>query len=409
LITKPESRYYYGYVIVAICFLYFALIMGLTTSFGVYFSPLIEDMGWSRTATSGAFSLNGIVLGVFGIAGGWLNDKLGPRKVLPLLGIISAVGYFLVSQMTAIWQFYLFFGFFVAMGINVYVPCMSTIARWFVQKRSLMSGIALSGSGIGMIVLPLLINWCISLYNWRVSIVILSAAMLIISVLAMIFIRNSPEEKGLRPYGSEITSEVKVQRETESVTVNQALRSKSFWLFFLSLACYGFCFVAFQVHIAVHATDTGISSTGAASVLTAMGVAMVIGQLIMSPLGDKFGSKRMYIVGLCCIVPSILVIIFARELWGFYIFALLLGLAFGNCSTQESPLAAWLFGLGSHGTLLGIFAFSFTIGSATGPLVFGAIYDNFGSYQYAFWLAFAVSILALFFALFLRRTVAKKA
>jgi len=382
--------------------------MGMSTSFGVFFSPLIEDMGWSRTATSGAFSLNGIIGGIFGIIGGWLNDRLGPRKVLPLFGLVSCIGYFLVSQMNAIWQFYLFFGFIVGMGINVFVPSMSTIARWFVQKRSFMSGLAFSGAGIGMIVLPLLINLCIKLYDWRLSLVIMSCAMLFVSLLAIIFIRNNPAEKGLLPYGSDSAANENVQHDINSLTVKQALQSKSFWLLFISLVCYGFCFASFQVHIAVHATDTGLSSTSAASVLTAIGIAMLAAQISMGSLGDKFGYKKMFITGLCCIVPSVLIIIFARELWGFYFFALLLGLAFGNCTTQESPLVAWLFGLASHGTILGIFAFSFTIGAALGPLIFGAIYDANGSYYYAFWLAFVLSILAVILSLFLRRSITPK-
>ena len=130
--SKP--RFFYGYVIVGVCFLLFVSIMGLASSFSILFKPLIDEMDWSRTVTSGAFSVNNIVVGICGIIGGWLNDKLGPRRVLPVFGILSIAGCLLLSQMHYIWEFYLYFGLLIAMGGNVFVPALSTVARWFEQK-----------------------------------------------------------------------------------------------------------------------------------------------------------------------------------------------------------------------------------------------------------------------------------
>jgi MFS family permease len=135
---------------------------------------------------------------------------------------------------------------------------------------------------------------------------------------------------------------------------------------------------------------------------------MIVGQLGLGGIGDKIGYKPAYIYGLLFIVLAIFTIFFARDLWLFIVFAALLGLAFGNCSTQESPLVAWMFGLGSHGTLLGIAAFSWTCGASLGPLVFGAIYDAQGNYQSAFWIAGIMSVAAVITSLFLKRAVKGK-
>jgi len=105
---------------------------------------------------------------------------------------------------------------------------------------------------------------------------------------------------------------------------------------------------------------------------------------------------------------SVLIILFARQLGYLLVFAAVLGLAFGDCATQESPIVAWLFGLSSHGTILGVCAFSWTVGGAVGPLVFGAIYDAQGSYQYAFWIAGILSITAVIMAYLLKIPAARE-
>jgi len=397
-----RSSHSYGYVVVSVCFLIFMTTMGMATSFGLFFQPIIEELGWTRTAISGAFSLNGIIGGIFGIAGGYFNDRFGPRFVLTLFGLFTVIGYLLVSKMIEVWQFYLFFGVIVGVGLMVYVPIMSTVAKWFEKRRSLMSGIAFSGQGFGLLVFPMLINWLIRSYNWRMAVVIISMIILLVTILGLVLLRNSPgysgASKGVNTGKPQFN--VPVKKKTSGV---DAIMTKEFWLLIVVLFCYGLCFVAYQVHIAVYAIDSGISSTNAAMILTVLGAATIFGQIIVSMLGDIIGYKKTFIVGLMCITLAILTITLSHQIWGFIIFAILLGAAFGNCSTQESPLVAWLFGEENHGTLLGIFAFSFSCGGAVGPLVFGLIYDLLGTYNVAFYIAGVLSVLAIVLSLLLNR------
>jgi MFS family permease len=127
----------------------------------------------------------------------------------------------------------------------------------------------------------------------------------------------------------------------------------------------------------------------------------------MGSIGDKIGYKRAFLVGIVCIIVAIFTLMVARQLWVFYLSAIFLGLAFGNCSTQESPIAAWLFGLASHGIILGIFACSFTIGAAIGPLVLGYMYDVTGNYKYAFWIAAALAIVTVILTAYIKQIAAE--
>jgi len=93
-----------------------------------------------------------------------------------------------------------------------------------------------------------------------------------------------------------------------------------------------------------------------------------------------------------------------KELWAFFFFAVFLGLAFGACSTLESPMVAWLFGLASHGVILGFTSFGFSIGAAIGPLLFGYIYDVKGNYQLAFLVCAVLAIFAFILTIFIKST-----
>lgn len=168
---------------------------GSIYSFGVFFKPVLTEFGWSRASTSGAQSLNLVLMGGFGILAGKLSDRFGTRLVLTVCGFLLGLGYLLMSRVGAIWQIYLFHGVLVGIGMSgTFVPLMSATARWFIRRRGLTSGIVASGIGIGMIMMPLVANLLISKYSWRTSYFILGLiALVLITTLAQ-FLRRAPSQ-----------------------------------------------------------------------------------------------------------------------------------------------------------------------------------------------------------------------
>jgi MFS family permease len=400
---KTHTRFFYGYIIVIISFLVMMVILGLQTSFGIFFKPIIDALGWTRTVTSGAFSLSQIAGGIACIVLGWLNDKYGPRVSVTLVGILSVIGYLLMSQIQAVWQLYLYYGILIGAGVGVFAPIPSTVAKWFFQRRSMMTGIVFAGTGFGMLVFPPLINWLLSSYDWHLTLIVLSIIIFVVSILAAVLLRSDPSKVGQVAYGADSIKSEGSEFNYGSFTLKEAMLTKEFWLFCLALLCYGFCFFALQVHIAAYATDRGISPGDAATIMAVIGGATIVGQIGLGSIGDKIGYKKAFLIGVICITIAVFTLMAAKQLWAFYFSGIFLGLAFGNCSTQESPIAAWLFGLGSHGVILGVFACAFTVGAAIGPLLFGYVFDSTGSYQLAFWIAEVFSIAAIVLTLFLRQ------
>ncbi len=400
-----RPRFFYGYVIVIISFFSMMVILGLQSSFGIVFKPIIEDMGWSRAITSGAFSLNQMVFGICGIGIGFINDRVGPRVAVTICGLFSVLGCLLMSQVQAIWQIYLFFGVLVGVGNCVYVPLLSSISRWFVQRRGTMSGIAFAGAGFGTLILPPLATWLLALHDWRWVFVFMSIIIFVFCVVTAQFLKKSPGQ--VIQISQSTDKSIKTPVLEHSFSFKEAMHTTQFWLFAVAFTCYGFSFSSLQLHVVPYATDVGISAAGAATILTVMGAAALAGQFFWGSIGDKIGFKRAFLVGMILALLAAIVIMPARELWAFYIFAIFLGLAFGNSGTEESPLIAWLFGLGSHGTLLGFFEFSFTIGAAIGPFMFGYIFDYTGSYQLAFWIAGILSTACVILTMLIKKTERK--
>jgi len=343
--------------------------------------------------------------GLLGIVMGWLNDKLGPRVVMTLCGFLLGIGYLLMSQVNAIWQIYLFYGVLVGIGMSgVFVPLASTIARWFVKRRSMMTGIVMVGMGIGGFIGPPVASQLISACEWRISYVIVGGLVLVVVILVAQLLRRDPSQKGQVPYGENKEGERGSKVSTEGFSLGEAVYTRQFWQVFAMQFCQAFCGFAILVHIVPHATDLGISAATAANILATISGFSIVGMVLLGSAADRIGNRRVYIVCFILMSASLFGLMPAKEVWMLYLFAGVLGLGFGSIAAVTSPLVAQLFGLASHGLIYGVLGFGFSIGGAVGSLLTGYIFDLTGSYQIAFFICGIFSVIALIFTATLRPT-----
>ena len=209
MIERKRPSFFYGYVIVAVAFFLMLIMWGAYYSFGIFFEPLLAQFGWTKAMTSGAFSLSFFLTGILGVLAGKLTDRFGPRVVMTVCGFFLGLGYLMMSQIGAIWQLYLFYGVVIAIGMSgAWVPLISTVPRWFVKRRGMMTGIVTSGTGIGTIIFSLVASRLISDHGWRLSYVIVGSGVLVLLMLAAQFLRRDPHQIGQLPYGrSEVNGE----------------------------------------------------------------------------------------------------------------------------------------------------------------------------------------------------------
>jgi len=408
LTGSKKPSFFYGYVIISACFLMMVVWWGTYHSFGVFFESLLVEFGWTRAMTAGAISLNNIFFGLFGIVIAKLCDMVSPRIIIGACGFALGLGYLLISQVSTIWQLYLYYGVLIAIGMGAYIAILPIVTRWFVRRRGLMTGVVFSGMGLGTVIFPPLASRLISIYDWRLSFIVMGIIALVMIVLAAQFLKRDPRQVGQLPYGE---SEVKLEGSVSEARVfsyHEALHTRQFWqvcgMYFIFL----FCLLIVTVHIVIHATGIGISAANAANILAIVGAFSIVGMNIMGMAGDKFGNKLAFVTSFVLMAIAFLWLLLAGETWMFYLFAVVFGFAYGGMQVLFSPMVAELFGLSSHGVILATASFTGAVGAAVGSALAGHIFDITNSYSLAFLICVIIAIVGFVLTLLLRPTVVEE-
>ncbi len=394
--TKKRLKLFYGQIVVVATLLIMAVIWGMFYTFGVFFESLLAEFGWTRALISGAFSLSFLLFGFLSIISGRLADRHGPRKVMTVSGLVLGMGYLLMSQINAVWQLYLFYGVIIGVGMSGgLAPLTSTVARWFVKRRGMMTGIVVSGIGVGVVIMPPAAVRLISSYGWRHSYIIVGIIALVLIILAAQFLKRDPRQVGQLAYGEDRLEGKGLDLQDSGFSLQGAIHTRQFWTLGITFLCFGLLMQTIMVHIASHATSLGILAADAANILAIIGGISVAGRIIMGIVADRTGSKLAFIIIFVLMAIALFWLQSARELWMLYLFAIVFGFGYGGESPLRPLIIAELFGLRAHGVIHGAFLIGLTIGGAIGPVMAGKIFDVTNSYQLAFLFSAILAIISL--------------
>jgi len=403
--NSGNQRFYYGYIIAAVSLICGFLNAGMIFSFGVFFKPLLNEFGWTRAMTSGAFTVFWIVTAVASVVMGGLNDKIGPRKVVTFCSLLMGLGYLLMSQVNNIWQLYLFYGLIAGIGAGgIAVAFKSTVVKWFPKRMNLISGIMATGGALGTLGLPLIASRLIDAYDWRMSYLIMGSFITVMVVPLAQFLKREPVQMGQVSYTEDRQN---IYPSGEGFNLEEAVHTRQFWLAFILNGLQGLLLATIMVHIVPHANDLGISALNAANILGIMGGIGMISGIATGTSGDKLGIKRTFFILYIMMASSYFWVSNIHELWMFYLFGVVFGLA-RNGGVLGSPLIARLFGLKAHGLIFGVMNLAYSIGAATGPLLAGYIFDITDSYTLAFLICGMLGVVAVIAASLLRPTKLEK-
>jgi len=388
-----RGKYYYGYNILAAGFIMQGICYGAMFTYGVFFKEFQTEFGWSRAMISGASSLAFLIGGAFGIPAGRLNDKLGPKALSVVVSILFGLGYLLLSRLQTPWQLYLIYGLPVALGFGAFdVITLSTVSRWFVRSRGMMSGVVKVGTGSGQVLMPLFAAALIAAYGWRSAYMILGVVIIVLLVAAAQVMRHNPREIGLLPDNDpHEPSTLGSGSRDPGMPLKEIFRTKQFWAINLAEFCSFFCLLTIVVHIVPHAMDLGLAPGTAAGVISAIGGMSIVGRFVLGSAYDRIGGKRSLMICFIILFCSIIWLQVAGSAWMLFLFAVVYGFAHGGLFTVVSPTVAELFGTGSHGVLFGIVLFSGNIGGAISPILAGRIFDVMGSYRIIFLMLIVVA------------------
>jgi MFS family permease len=399
-----KSRYFYGYNIVGAGFITQAVSIGAMFTYGVFFKELEAAFGWSRTLVSGAASLAFLTMGIMGVVAGTLNDRIGPRIILSVSGTFLGIGYILMSQMSAPWQLYLLYGLFVGIGFSTHdVITLSTVTRWFIRRRGMMSGLVKVGTGGGQLLVPLVAAALIARFGWRQAYLLLGIFSLAGLVAVAQFMKRDPQSMGLLPDGDDLDnrSENRSQKQ-QSLTLAAAIRTMPFWNICIAEFTIFGCLLTTIVHIVPHARDQGLEPATAAAVLATIGGVSMLGRIVMGTANDRIGGKQSLVISLTLLIGALIWLQLSVNAWMLFAFAVIYGFAHGALFTVVSPTVAEFFGTDSHGLIFGMVLFCGTLGGSLGPLLAGYIFDLTGTYRAAFIMLTAMAAVGLFLVSFIR-------
>jgi len=410
--TAPRS-FFYGWVVVAAATVLLTMNYGIFYSFGIFFKPLVADFGWSRATTSGLQSLFLVCYGIFALIGGLLTEKYGPAKVAAVSNFVAGLGLVLASQATSLWQLYLTYGVITGIGLGPnFTIGMSTTARWFLARRGLTLGIVSCGAGLGTFVMVPITERLIDAFGWSGAYMILGFAVWLVMISCSLLLRRDPEQMGLRPYGvpallPEISAERKeiIRKDDFNARsfLSRAIHTKALWMLIATFFLFLFCVQVIMVHLANYATDLGVAPLVAATMISVIGIGSIVGRLSMGTASDRIGSNNALLI--CCLVLPISLswLIFARQIWMFYAFAIVFGLAYGGEVPQIVSIVTHFFGLRAASMLMGVVSFGNILGGALGSWVAGKLFDMTNGYQVAFIVAGVAGLVSLLIALNLKK------
>lgn len=413
------GRLFYGWVIVAAAWLAMFVSSASIASFSIFAPELEAEFGWSRGMLSLGYSLNTIMIAVFGLLAGMLVDRIGVRRLVIIGAVIGGIGTALLSQITQPWQFHLLYGVLAPSGIALcfIVPTVATVRRWFMRRAALTVAIAMTGSGLGVVVLLPLIHRLIQVSGWSHSYIVLGLIMVVGAVIGGAFLKKDPESSGtypdgVKPEAEELKKRLDFLARSDKWPVREAIRTSSWWLLILS-QFFNIAIVGIVGHLVFWGGDLDIPSKDAVTILSFLALAAVAGRLLAGFFSDwmmsRFGASRKPALYLCTIGVALgcflaMGVSNEREL---LLVSLLVGFCYG-CGLSVFPTYLGdLFGVVSLSALFGVvFLFCSGLFGAIGPVLFGFIREASGSYDLAFMVT-AILCLVSAVSLFLIRAPVK--
>ena len=405
-VTETGSRY--GLVIIIASFLIQAIGLSMVTSFSLFFNPMLAEFGWTRGAISMVTMVNSLCNGIASVSTGILNDRFGPRIVMAAHGTLFGLGFILMSRINTPWQLYLAYGVVSGIGMSALnIVVLATVARWFPERKGVVTGIVKAGAGVGIFVMPLVITALIKNSGWRSTALTIGIAAIAIMVISAQFLRRPGEQKVLSGGG---TRPVKNAAKTGSLglSLREALKTQQFWMLCLVYAALYYAFQAVQYHIVPYAEDAGMPVARAAFIISIIGVVSIAGRLLSGFVGDKWGNRFGFILTTLVLIAALIWLQLASGPATFYVFAGFYGIFHGAFTTLASPILAALFGTRSLGSIFGVTQFFGAVFGGLGGFLTGALHDNLGSYNVAYLICLALGVLALV-VMFLIRPVDKTA
>jgi len=403
--------FFYGWLVVAVAFVTMAIGVNARTAFSLLFPPILDEFGWERGVTAGAFSLGFLVSTFVSPFLGRVMDRLGPRVVIPIAVAAVASGLALATQASAPWHLYLTLGVLVVGGTVClgYTGHALFLPLWFVERRGLATGVAFSGVGVGSILIFPWLQGLIGRAGWREACWAMAVLLVVTLVpLNLLLQRRRPEDLGLLPDGgSRPAGSGPTRGQAENVvdpawvavdwTLGRAVRTSRFWWVFAGFLFGLYSWYAVQVHQTKYLLEIGFEPAEAAFALGFVGFTGIVGQIALGHLSDRVGREWVWTLSSAGFVLCYALLLSMRAHPSpalLYLMVSAQGVLGYGLASVFAAIPAEIFHGRHYGAVFGTLCLASNGGAGLGPWVTGLLHDRTGDYVVAFWLAIAASVVS---------------
>lgn len=378
-----------------------ALAYGVWYAYSVFLVALLREFGWSRSVLAGAFSVFTLVHGAANPLLGWLSDRLGPRRLILAGGVILSAALWADSLIASPWRLYVGFGLITALGVATagWTPAVVLVQRQFTERLGLALGIAGSGIGLGIFLVVPLCQALIDAFGWRWAFRALGVLCAVwILPATWLAVRDAhpvsptradasrPGERGPRAEGRAGTA--------SHLSLAAALATAPFWLIAGAQFLGNISSQTLHVHQAAFLVDHGITPMTAASVISVVGAASILGKTGGGWLSDHLRREEVYVLGMVCMIASVgllWLVPLAPSAGLTYGYAALFGIGYSVTASLIPAMVSDRFRGPHFGAIFGVSQIGSSIGSALGAWMAGRVFDATGSYAVPFALAAATA------------------
>ncbi len=369
-------------------------------SFAVLIKPVSTDLGIAGTAIASAIFIANMASGACTPIVGLLADRFGNRAVL-LVGVPGfAISIFLLTKLDpSPVTIYVLFGLAGAFGSFQNTALYAgVVSRWFDQQRGLALGVATTGYGIGIVLVPQITSLMVDAHGWRAAYLTLAIAILVLALLPIVVLIRDP-----RPGEAEAASPKSAVGGQVDLTFAQALWSRNFWLLCFIYAIGVMALNGTVAHLLAISAEKGPLRDISTVMIAEIGIAVVLGRLISGYCLDHFPGR--FVGTACFMIPALGIALLGTVSGSGYTVTLMLGAALcgagaGSLASTMAYLATRYFGLRAYGRISGLLFGVFITASGLGPLIYSLSLDRFGNYQPALaGLAIGLALVSLLFPL----------
>jgi MFS family permease len=375
-----------GPVVVAAVFCLVFLVMGTAFSFSTFASELGRELKAGSGSISFIFGCAMALLYAGGLFSGALADRIGTHRVAGAGALIAGGSLIAAGAVNTVWEADVTLGAGFGLGLAIcYTPAVAAVQPWFDRNRGVASGIALSGTGLGTLLMPLIARWLIEDEGWRVALILIGFGVAGFGLLASNWIRRPPR----------LPATAWSQRSSSSF--RKLIRDPSFRWLYLGGFLSSLVLLVPIVHMIPHAVRVGVAPSDAAWLISILGLGSLVGRLVLGPAADRLGRQRT--LGVLHVVLGGLFLVWTIKV-GFLtlaLFALAYGVCYGATIALRPAVIADYFPGPNLAAVTGLHYTSSVLGPLVGPAAFGYSVDLWNSDLAASCLAAACLVAAGYF------------